>query len=103
MTAFTIEAQEQLGEFVQQAGKTFLVIRTADVFGNPVKLKITPKDVAEFCRTQQTGSSVRTLAGLDGDWRPMLQLAQIAFDWFKQVDVVGMRRAAKRFGLVPQF
>ena len=103
MTAFTIEAQEQLGGFVHQAGKTFLVILTADVFGNPVKLKITPNDVAEFCRTQQTGSSVRTLAGLDGDWRPIVDLAHLALGWFKQVNVEGMRRALRRFGLVPQF
>lgn len=104
-TTYTIDAQEQLGEFVERAGKTFLTVRTANVFGEPVSLKITLADVAEFYRTQahNLGSGVRTLAGLHGDWRPISELADLALSWFKSVNVVGMRRAAWKVGLEPKF
>ena len=47
-TTYTIDAQEMLGEFVERAGKSFLTVRTTDVFGEPTALKITLDDVAEF-------------------------------------------------------
>ncbi len=104
-TNYTIDAQEQLGEFVERAGKSFLVVRTANVFGEPVSLKITLADVAEFYRTQANNlsSGVRVLAGLAGDWRGISSLADIALDWFNSVNVEGMRRAARKVGLEPKF
>ena len=39
MTTYTLDAQEMLGEFVVGAGKTFLTVQTANVFGEPTKLK----------------------------------------------------------------
>ena len=103
MTEYTIEAKETIGGFVQRAGKTFLVIRTSDVYGNPTKLKITTNDVARFFAAKQLGCSVRSLAGHFGDWRPICDLADIAFGWFRQVNVEGMRRASKKVGLSPNF
>jgi hypothetical protein len=104
-TTYTIDAQEELGEFVEQAGKSFLTVRTTNVFGEPVSLKITLADVAEFYRTQarNLGSGIRTLAGLHGDWRPISELADLALSWFKSVNVVGMRQAARKVGLEPRF
>jgi len=104
-TTYTIDAQEQLGEFVERAGKSFLTIRTTDVFGEPTSLKITLADVAEFYRTQANnlGSGIRTLADLSGDWRPISELADLALSWFKSVNVDGMRRAARKVGLEPRF
>jgi len=104
-TTYTIDAQEQLGEFVERAGKSFLTVRTTNVFGEPVSLKITVSDVAEFYRSQarNLGSGIRTLANHHGDWRPISELADIALSWFKSVNVEGMRRAARKVGLEPRF
>ena len=104
-TTYTLDAQEQLGEFVERAGKSFLTVRTTTVFGEPTSLKITLDDVAEFYLTQarNLGSGIRTLAGLHGDWRGISGLADLALDWFKSVNVEGMRRAARKVGLEPRF
>src|SRR5437867_137632 len=100
-TELTAEAQEFVGGFVQRAGKTFLVIRCGDVFGQEQIIRVTPDDLAEFFATQANNlsSGCRTLAGLTGDWRPISELAQACLDWFKQVNVTAMRRAARRLGL----
>jgi hypothetical protein len=104
-TSYTAEAKELLGAFVKRAGKTFLVVRVNDVFGEPATIKITPTNLAEFYRTQANNlsSGIRTLAGLPGDWRPISELANLALDWFKIVNVEGMRRAARRVGLTARF
>ena len=102
---YTTEAKEKIGEFVQKAGKSFLVIRAADVFGEPTTIKITPIGLAEFYRSQANNlsSGIRTLAGLSGDWRPISELADVALNWFKLVNIEGMRRAGRRAGLTPRF
>jgi len=102
---YTVNAQEILGGFVERAGKSFLVVSFADVFGEPTTIKITPTNLAEFYATQANNlsSGIRTLAGLHGDWRPISKLADIALSWFKAVNIVAMRRAARRAGLVPKF
>jgi len=104
-TNLTADAQETLGEFVERAGKSFLTVRTTDFFGESVSLKITLSDVAEFYLTQarNLGSGIRTLAGLHGDWRGISALADHALDWFREVNIEGMRRAARKVGLEPRF
>jgi len=104
-TDYTLDAQDMLGEFVLKAGKTFITVRAANVFGDATTVKITPANLAEFYATQANNltSGIRTLAGLHGDWRPISQLADLALDWFKQVNVEGMRRAACKVGLTPKF
>ena len=102
---YTAEAKEKIGEFVERAGKSFLVIRAADVFGEATTIRITPINLAEFYATQANNlsSGIRTLAGLPGDWRPISDLADVALSWFKSVNIEGMRRAGRRVGLVPRF
>lgn len=104
-TSYTAAAQEMMGEFVERAEKSYLTVRTTNIFGEPTSLKITPANLAEFYRTQASNlsSGIRTLAGMAGDWRPMSQLADLALSWFKTVNVEGMRRAARRVGLEPKF
>jgi len=105
MTTYTEMAQEMIGGFVEKAGKRFLTVKTSTIFGEPISLRITPQDVAEFYRSQapNLASGIRSLAGLPGDWRPISELADLALDWFKKVNVEGMRRAARKVGLVPKF
>jgi hypothetical protein len=102
---YTEEAKASVGPFVRRAGKTFLVLRCGDGFGQERTLRVTPDDVAEFYATQAGNllSGCRTFAGLTGDWRPLSELAKAALEWFKQVNVAGMRRAGRRLGLVPRF
>lgn len=102
---YTDEAQELLGGWVQEAGKSFLVIQAANVFGEPETVRITLENLAEFYATQANNlsSGCRTLAGLTGDWRPISELANAALAWFKRVNVEGMRRAGKKAGLQPRF
>ena len=104
-TDHTDEAKRMIGEFVQRAGKTFLVVRCGDVFGDERTIRVAPDDVAEFFATQarNLSSGCRTLAGLTGDWRSISELAQACLDWFKGVNLIGMRRAARRQHLTPRF
>ena len=101
----TDDAKQTVGEFVQRAGKTFLVLRCGDVFGDERTIRVTPDDLAEFFATQarNLSSGCRTLAGLTGDWRSISELAQACLNWFKSVNIVGMRRAAHRRHLIPRF
>ena len=102
---YTANAQDMLGEFVIKAGKTFLTVRATNVFGEPQAVKITPAELARFYAMEANNltSGIRTLAGLQGDWRPISQLADVALDWFKSVNLEEMRRAARRVGLTPKF
>ncbi len=70
-TNYTAEAKELLGGFVQRAGKSFLMIRASNVFGDQETVRITPDNLAEFYATEARNitSGIRTLAGLSGDWR----------------------------------
>lgn len=101
----THDARHLLGDFVERAGKTFLVVRCGDGFGGERAVRVTPDDVAAFFATQarDLASGCRTLAGVTGDWRGVSELAQACLDWFKRVNVAAMRRAARRRGLVPRF
>ena len=101
----TDQAHSALGRFVEKAHRTKLVVRCATVFGEDVSLTISLADVAKYYATEAHNmtSGCRTLAGLTGDWRQIDGLASMALDWFKQVNVGGMRRAARRLGLVPRF
>jgi hypothetical protein len=102
---YTAEAKELLGDFVLRAGKSFLVVRTTDLFQQETTVRITPENLAEFYATQARNllSGCRTLAGLTGDWRPISGLADTALSWFKRVNIEGMRLAARKMGLTPRF
>jgi hypothetical protein len=105
MSALTAQARDLLGPYVQEAGKTHLVVSAADCFGEPQTIRITLDNLAEFFSTQacNLSSGCRTLAGLTGDWRPISELANLCLDWFKHVNAEGMRRAGRKVGLTPRF
>ena len=75
------------------------------MFDEETSVTITLADVADYYATEARNmtSGCRTLAGLTGDWRQIDSLASTALDWFKRVNVQGMRRAARRLGLEPRF
>jgi hypothetical protein len=93
-----------LPEFVVRAGKSFLVINARNVFDETQKIKITLENLARYYAEEACSmSGLRTLAGLSGDWRPIDELASFALDYFKSVNVVGMRKVGRKFGLEPKF
>jgi hypothetical protein len=103
--SLTAQAQAELGPFVRKAHKTKLVVRCQNIFEDEIDLSISLDDVAEYYATQarNLSSGCRTLAGLTGDWRYVDQLASMALEWFKRVNVVGMRAAGRRHGIEPRF
>ena len=103
--SLTTQAQVELGPFVRKASKTKLVVHCLNVFEEETSLTVTLDDVAAYYATQarNLSSGCRTLAGLTGDWRYIDQLASMSLDWFKRVNVVGMRAAGRRHGIEPRF
>lgn len=87
-TNHTEVAEHLVGEFVQRAGKKFLVVRCGDGVGGSRSFRVTPDDVAEFFATQarNLASGCRWFAGLTGDWRAGSGLAQGGLDWFNDVN-----------------
>lgn len=87
-------------------GKTYVIIGLAEDWQYPArKKKITIADVAEYFAHQACNmtSGMRCLAGIYGDWRMIDNIAQDCLDYFKRVNVEGMRRAGRKLGLEPRF
>lgn len=99
------QAQRVIGPFVEEADESKLVITCLNVFEEETSLTVTLDDVAAYYSTQarNLSSGCRTLSGLTGDWRYIDQLASMALDWFKRVNVKGMRAAGRRHGIEPKF
>ena len=55
--SYTSGAKGLVGSFVQRAGKTFLVVKATNAFGEPATIKITPANLAEFFATQANNLS----------------------------------------------
>jgi|GEM_PF-1924916 hypothetical protein len=92
--------------YILNAGKNFITLGTgSNVYGDR-EVKITMDDVADYYRTQAgdaTHSGCRTLAGMAGDWRPIDMMARECLEWFKAVNIAGMRRTVERRGLMLKF
>ena len=82
-----------------------LIVRCMNVFEEETTLSITLDDVARYYaeEARNLSSGCRTLAGLTGDWRYIDQLARLALAWFKNVNVEGIRAAARQRGIEPRF
>jgi hypothetical protein len=86
--------------FIEDAGKTYIKVRM-----DQGVVKITMDDVAKYFANEADNimSGVRTIAGITGDWRPIDELAHMCLEWFKFVNIEGMRRVSRRYGLNPKF
>lgn len=85
-------------------GKTFIDVEVvSDIFPQRT-IRVRIDDVAKYYAEEaRSMSGCRTLAGMTGDWRPVDYIAQDCLEYFKQVNVVGMRKAGKKYGLTPKF
>ncbi|MFH2076401.1 MAG: hypothetical protein ABIJ57_13830 [Pseudomonadota bacterium] len=89
----------------EKEGKTFVDVRLAEDWQFPERVKrIRVKDVAKYFRYEaRSMSGCRTLAGIVGDWRPIDNIAQDVLSYFKNVNIVELRRESRRAGLIPKF
>lgn len=86
-------------------GKTYVILNYESVFGETLRARVTVDDVARYYRHEacNLSSGCRRLASIVGDWRQVDYIAKDCLDYFKGVNLNGMRRAAKRLGLTPRF
>jgi len=86
-------------------GKTYIDITLAEDWQSPERtVRVRIADVAKYyAREACSMSGCRTLAGIVGDWRPIDYIAQDCLEYFKRVNVEGMRKAARKLGLEPKF
>jgi hypothetical protein len=90
----------------KKQGKTFIDIRLAEDWQFPERIKrIRITDVAVYFAYEAPNftSGCRTLAGITGDWRYIDIIAHDCLEYFKSVNVKGMRREGRRLGLTPKF
>lgn len=94
----------EFDQFVKQ-GKTFVVVGLAEDWQYPRReKKIRIGDVAKYFAHQAGSmSGCRSLAGITGDWRCIDNIAQDVLEYFKQVNVIGLRRESRKLGLEPRF
>jgi hypothetical protein len=66
---------------------------------------VTLKDIAYYYAhdARNISSGCRSLGSIVGDWRPIDNLAQECLYVFKQINIVGLRRACMKEGLEPKF
>ena len=86
-------------------GKTYIDVTLAEDWQGPQRVKrVRLDDVAKYyAREAISMSGCRTLAGIVGDWRQIDYIAQDCLEYFKQVNVEGMRKAGRKYGLEPLF
>jgi len=87
-------------------GKTFIDVTLAEDWQGPARVKrIRIDDVAKYYAREACNitSGCRTLAGIAGDWRQIDYIAQDCLEYFKQVNIEGMRKAGRKLGLEPKF
>lgn len=86
-------------------GKTYIDITLAEDWQGPARTKrVRIDDVAVYyAREACSMSGCRTLAGIVGDWRQIDYIAQDCLEYFKEVNIEGMRRAARKQGLTAKF
>jgi hypothetical protein len=87
-------------------GKTFIDVTLEENWQYPRRVKrIRIDDVAKYYAREACNitSGCRTLAGIVGDWRQIDYIAQDCLEYFKQVNIEGMRKAGRKLGLEPKF
>ena len=87
--------------YFHRVGKSFVVVNIAK--GN--KHKVALKDIARYYATQANNlfSGCRTLGTIVGDWRPIDNLVHELLEYFKSVNIEGLRKACRAWGLIPKF
>ena len=87
-------------------GKTFIDVRLAANWQSPERtVRVRIADVAKYYAREACNitSGCRTLAGIVGDWRQIDYIAQDCLEYFKRVNIEGMRKAGRKQGIEPRF
>jgi len=96
----------EVPEYVHGAGKTFIkIMEGADWMGGPTVKKITLADVIKHYAgdARNLTSGCRSLGPIVGDWRGVSNLAKECLEWFKFVNLDGLRSEARKVGMTPKF
>ena len=91
--------------YILHTGRTFLKIHAGADFTDYQDIKITMGDVARYYAHEACNitSGCRTIGGLTGDWRQIDSLVKECLEWFKYINIEGMRKEARKHGLEPKF
>jgi len=97
---------DEVPGYIHGAGKTFIkIMEGEDWMGGPKVKKITLADVVRHYAVDARNllSGCRSLGPVVGDWRGVSNLAAECLEWFKFVNVDGLRRESRKAGLIPKF
>ncbi len=86
-------------ESIIKAGKTFIDIKFSSVLNTTSVQRVTVKDVVYYYYkdARNITSGCRSLAGMVGDWRQINELAEICFEYFKQVNRSALEKEGKKY------
>ncbi len=93
-------------EYVLSAGKSYLTINFSHEWDDSIQTReVSMEDVARYYADEadNISSDTRTLAGFSGEWRHIDNLAKEALEWFKYIDLNGIRDVCKYYHLTPRF
>lgn len=100
----------EIPEYVKGAGKSYITIVFGHDWDNRGKGKIKPrkitiKDVIDYYKNWSWNISCgcRKIAGFTSDWRFVDNIAKECLEWFKFVNVEGLKKTAREAGLEPKF
>jgi cytochrome c oxidase assembly factor CtaG len=91
--------------YVKGAGKSYIKIAVGSEWREGKTLKVKLSDVIQYYKTEAPNitSGIRTLAGWADDWRGIDAIAHECLEYFKSVNIDGLRKAAVAEGLTPKF
>ena len=91
--------------YIRDAGKSFMIINHGHDWDESIKpRKITMDDTLEYYRSQAGSmSGIRSIAGFSSDWRGIDNLASETLEWFKFINVDGLRSHSRHYGMEARF
>jgi hypothetical protein len=99
-------SDEEFDSNFEKCGKTFVDLRLAEDWQYPERVKrIRIPDVIKYYHkdARNITSGMRSIAGIYGDWRMIDYIAGDVLAYFKNVNVVELRRESRKAGLMPKF
>lgn len=97
---------DEIPGYVEKAGKSYITIRFGHDWDGSIKpRKIRIKDVIGYYKNwaHNISSGCRAIAGFSSDWRCIDNLAKESLEWFKLVNMKGLKRECLKAGLDPRF
>ena len=86
--------RDSIPGYILDAGRTFLKIHAGADFTDYQDIKVTIGDLARYYAHEACNitSGCRTIGDLTGDWRQIDSLAKECLEWFKYINIEGIRK-----------